>query len=108
MADDIDFILESVNRSIIKISNYEFGSKEWLRSTQTELNSQPTAIKWRLIEKLFYPVFKFNLGKRQALKLLETVMQESVACQLPGQITVKLKQGGIEIQETKQESQNAV
>ncbi|RIL10906.1 MAG: tRNA lysidine(34) synthetase TilS [Proteobacteria bacterium] len=97
IAEDIDGIYSDIGDALTTLAPLPFGSKAWLRAVKSELKNLHPAYSWRLAERLLRTRLGFNLGRARSKRLVDLLLGGKTGLELPGRLSLRLKNGGIEI-----------
>ncbi len=70
IASDCEALHFVAERTADRIGAVVFKSRDWLERCQSELESLPYALKWRVVQVLFTPTFGHTLGEARARAVL--------------------------------------
>jgi tRNA(Ile)-lysidine synthase len=93
--EDIATLYGLVEEAARAIASRAHGSQEWLRALRAELTRLPSALQWRLVERMYHPLVGYQLGRRQARKVLEFTQGEAVGVEIAGGIALRKHAGGV-------------
>ncbi len=79
----------------LDVPSEPFGTKEFLKKLQTELDLMPQFLKPYLIEQVLLPVLNYRLGKSHRERALYFFTSNSPELQLPRGITLRRQGGGV-------------
>lgn len=102
LAEDIDALHAASIPSVQLCNGLPFGSKEWLKCCREQLRILPDAIKWRFVEEVLLAVVGFKIGRRSAVRVASFLRSTSARLQLPGNVSLVRKGGGIVVESTQQ------
>ncbi len=95
LAQDTEAMDEVCSRAVLPIGDLEFGTKLWRRALVKVLAELPEALRWRVAEVLFLPKLGFRIGRLHAHALVDFIVGERSALEIPGGITLCSKGGAV-------------
>ncbi len=98
--EDLGALSALLHPHLERVSRHDSGSKEWLRTLRNALIELPDALKWRLVDRLFRPIAGFGYGRENSRRIADFLLGSAVGMELPGKVTLRRKDGGIQILKT--------
>ena len=98
--EENEFFYRFVHQTITALAGVPFGSKEWKLDLTAVLESESSAIQWRICDQIFFDTFKRRLGKEGARRMVGFLLSNAPSLQLPHGVTIKRAGGGIEFTDT--------
>ena len=93
LASDCEALHYVADGSADRIGAVAFNNKVWLERCRKELSTLPYAIKWRVVQLLFTPIFGHTLGEARARALLGVLEGVSTALDLGGGAVLETGKG---------------
>lgn len=87
-----EYVINEVKSSL---SNYEFGSKEWFRSSLEVINKHPELLRPFILEEIFLPILGFRIGAKHRKRLYQFWIGNSLSIELPSGAVLKRSEGGL-------------
>lgn len=101
LADDIEALHAAYAPAVERCSEFEFGTKEWLKCCRAQLRDLPDSVKWRFVESVLLVKVGFKIGRRCAVRAVSFFNSTSARLQLPGNVSLIRKAGGIIVETTR-------
>jgi tRNA(Ile)-lysidine synthetase-like protein len=75
-------------------------SKPWKHQVVSLLQDAPTAVRWRLMDKLYFDEFSLRLGRRAGLRLADFFLSNAPQLQLPHGKTIRRIDGEVRFEDS--------
>jgi tRNA(Ile)-lysidine synthetase-like protein len=100
LAEDINALRHAYAPNVERCSELTFGTREWIKCLRAELATLPDAARWRFVEEVLLVRVGFKIGRRSALRAVSFLDSTSARLQLPGNVSLVRKAGGIIVEKT--------
>ncbi|MCB9030457.1 MAG: tRNA lysidine(34) synthetase TilS [Deltaproteobacteria bacterium] len=84
-----------VDIELVKLSDLEFGTKEWKKVVKSILLDLPAGLSSRVVARILLPKLGFILGREHALRVVNFLIGQSEGVELPGGVMLKARSGGV-------------
>jgi tRNA(Ile)-lysidine synthase len=96
LQDDIECLKRMIEEPLAALSKYPLLSRSWLRELKKIMPELDEQLRWRLAEAALLPVLGYTIGRSHAKDAVKLLTGEIVALELPGGVTLRAKNGGLE------------
>jgi len=83
-----------------RLSPHKKYSKPWKHQVVHLLQESPNAVRWRLMDKLFFDEFSLRLGRRAGLRLADFFLSNAPQLQLPHGKTIRRVDGEVRFEDS--------
>jgi tRNA(Ile)-lysidine synthase len=100
LAEDQDLLTSLGRARAESVMRLPFGSREWMTELYAVLEAETSALRWRVVESVLFPVLGFPLGRRHALRVVSFLLSNGAQIEIPGRCSLHRKGGGLEVRRT--------
>jgi tRNA(Ile)-lysidine synthase len=94
---DCEALQWTADQVVDELGALRFQSRSWLARASKRLVGLPSALQWRVIERIFQPVVGFALGERRSIAALALFLEKSPRVQLTRGVVISRGAAGLEL-----------
>ena len=86
VSEDMRYLQLQATKYAGELLVHGLGSKDWLRACRQVLSVHDPVFAWRIVDELLKTKLGFNLGRFHSLRVLEFLLGEVLAIEIPGEL----------------------